>query len=155
MDRPGVASAGRRGELFGGASGMSLAQLLLNAAPLPRGDGGAGPVALDIELPGVGGIGEAALEDVEDLRPQLRVLDRDDQLDAAVEVARHQVDGADQDPGLGAALEAVDARVLEEAADDRDDPYVLREARHPGPQAADPAHVEVDPHPRPRRLVQS
>ena len=67
-----------------------------------------------------------------DLRLQLRVFDRGDQLDAAVEVARHQVGGADQHAGLVAALEGVDARVLEEAADDRDDADVLRDPRHAG-----------------------
>ena len=36
--------------------------------------------------------------------------------------------------------------VLEEAPDDALDPDVLRQARHPGPQAADAAHDEVDLH---------
>ena len=44
-----------------------------------------------------------------------RVLDRRDELDARVEVARHEVGRADQHALLAAALEAVDARVLEEA----------------------------------------
>ena len=96
-----------------------------------------GPDAVGVELPGVGVVGEAALEHVEQLGLQLRVLDRRDQLDPAVEVARHQVGGAHQNPRLLAALEGVDARVLEEAADDRDDADVLRDPRHPGPQAAD------------------
>ena len=81
-----------------------------------------------VELPGVGVVGEAALEHVEQLRLQVRVFDRRDQLDPAVEVARHQVGRADQDPRLVAALEGVDARVLEEAADDRDHADVLRDA---------------------------
>ena len=79
------------------------------------------------------------------------VLDRRDQLDPVVEVARHQVGGADEDAGLLAALEGVDPRVLEEAADDRDDPDVLRDPGHARAQAADAAHVEVDLRPRPAR----
>ena len=55
---------------------------------------------------------------------------------------------------LLAALEGVDPRVLEEAADDRDDADVLRDPRHPRAQAADAAHVEVDPDPGLRGLVE-
>src|SRR5207244_10344681 len=44
--------------------------------------------------------------------------------------------------------------VLEELADDRDDPDVLADPLDPGAQAADSAHVQVHPDPRPRRLVQ-
>ena len=52
-----------------------------------------------------------------------------EQLDARVEVARHQVGRADVDRVVAVALEGVDPRVLEEAADDRDDADVLRHAR--------------------------
>ena len=72
-------------------------------------------------------------------------------LDAAVEVALHQVGGGDVDTRLGvrqamAVAEGVDAAVLEEAADDRLDADVVRQARHSRPQAADAAHDEVDLH---------
>ena len=43
-----------------------------------------------------------------------------------------------------AAAEGVDARVFEEAADDRFDADVIGEAGHARPQAADAAHHEVD-----------
>ena len=58
------------------------------------------------------------------------VLDRREQLDAGVEVARHEVGRADVDRRLAVALEGVDPRVLEEPADDRDDADVLRHALH-------------------------
>ena len=83
-----------------------------------------------------------------------RVLDRREQLDARVEVARHEVGRADPVAALVAALEAVDARVLEEAADDRDHADVLRHARHARAQAADAAHVQVHLHARLRGLVE-
>ena len=47
------------------------------------------------------------------------VLDRDDDLDPVVEVARHQVGAAEQVRLLVAGLEAVEAAVLEEAAEHR------------------------------------
>ncbi len=50
-----------------------------------------------------------------------------------------------------AGAEAIDAAVLEEAADDRLDADVLGQARHARPQAADAAHHEVDLHARLRR----
>ena len=52
------------------------------------------------QIPGVDVVGKRALEHVEHLRPHPLVLDRDDQLDPVVEVARHQVGRADQDPLL-------------------------------------------------------
>ena len=73
-----------------------------------------------------------------------RVLNRRHELDPVVEIARHQVGRADVDAlGLAVALERVHARVLEEAADDRDDLDVLRDAGHTGTQSADPAHVDL------------
>ena len=55
------------------------------------------PRAVGAELPGVRVVGEAALERVEQVVAQRRVLDRGEQLDARVEVARHEVGGADVD----------------------------------------------------------
>ena len=53
-----------------------------------------------------------------------------------------------------AAAEAIDARVFEEAADDRLDADRLGQAGHAGTQAADPAHDEVDLDPVPARVVE-
>ena len=78
-------------------------------------------------------------------------LDRHGHLDAVVEVARHQVRGGDVDGLLALALEGVDARVLEQAPDDRDHADVLRDARHARAQAADAAHVQLHAHARAAR----
>ena len=70
-------------------------------------------------------------------------------LDALVEVAGHEVGRADvvrRPAGAGAVAEAVDAGVLEVAAEDRADPDVLRQARHAGAQAADAPQDQVDLH---------
>ena len=53
-----------------------------------------------------------------------------------------------------AGAEAVDARMLEEAADDALHVDVLGEARNARPQAADAAHDEVDLHAGLARLVE-
>ena len=69
---------------------------------------------------------------------QPSILDREDDLDPAVEVPLHQVGAAKIDLVLSAVAEVVDAAVLEEAADDADHPDVLAPARHARPQAAAP-----------------
>ena len=71
---------------------------------------------------------------VEHLLVHGRVDDRAQHLDAAVEIARHHVGRRDVDRRLRvrqavAVAEAVDAAVLEEAADDRFDADVLGQAR--------------------------
>src|SRR5215470_2056276 len=86
---------------------------------------------------------------VEHLLMDGRVLDRHQGLDAVVEIARHPVRRRDEHLGrarrqAGAAAEADDARVLEEAADDALDADGFRQARNPRPQAADTAHDQVD-----------
>src|SRR5260221_3311183 len=49
-----MAASARGGrELFGGAGGVALAQLLLDAAALSLGHDGPGPAPLGVELPGV------------------------------------------------------------------------------------------------------
>ncbi len=60
-----------------------------------------------------------------------------------VEVAGHEVGGGDVHGVLSFALEGVDARVLEQAPDDRHDPDVLGDAGQAGAQAADAPHVEL------------
>ena len=69
-----------------------------------------------------------------------------DHLDAAIEVALHQVGAADVDLFLAAVEEVVDARVLEEAADDRSHRDVVADAGNAWPQAAHAADDQVDLH---------
>ena len=120
----------------------------------PDGSAAVGPAAVGGQLPRVLRVGEAALERVEQLCARVGVVHRHDELHARVEVARHQVRGADEDGRLLAALERVDARVLEEAADDRHDADVLGDAGHTRPQAARAAHVQLDRHARLRGAVE-
>ena len=123
---------------MGRARGVQLGQLELHVAgTFARQRRAAGPAAVSVQLPGALVVGEGAFERVEQLLPQVGLGDRRRELDAVVEVARHQVGGGDVDGVLAAALERVDARVLEQAPDDRDDPDVLRDPRQPGAQAAD------------------
>src|SRR5689334_19075584 len=77
------------------------------------------------------------------------ILQRAEHLDAAIEVPRHHVGGGDIHSrfGAGQALthpKAVDAAMLQEAADHRFDADIVRQARHTGPQAADAAHDKFD-----------
>src|SRR6185312_2696083 len=69
------------------------------------------------------------------------IEDRAQHFDAAVEIARHHVGRRNINRRLGmrqrvAVAEAIDAAVLEEAADDRLHPDVLGQARQRGAQAA-------------------
>ena len=119
-------------------SSMAFHQLALEASRLVAVGGPARPDPVAAELPRVGVVGERPVEHVGELVAVGRVLDRGDQLDPVVEVAGHQVGGADVDAGLVRPLEREDPRVLEEAADDRDDPDVLRDPGTPGRSAQIP-----------------
>ena len=66
----------------------------------------------------------------------------------------HEVGRADEQLGLASAGEGVDARVLQEAPQDRAHADVLAEALDAGAQAADAAHDDVDRHPRARGAVE-
>ena len=88
-----------------------------------------------------------------------RVEDRQHRLDAAVEIALHEVGGSDIDMRLAmrqrlAAAKHVNARVFEKASDDGAHADVVRQARHAGPQAADAAHDKIDLHARPACRVE-
>ena len=103
------------------------------------------PRALGGELPRERVVGEVDVEDLGQPLAQPGIGDGHDRLDPAFEVAGHEIGGADEVlGGLGIGAEAVDARVLEEPPDDRTHPDRLRQAGHPGPEAADPADEQVD-----------
>jgi len=93
----------------------------------------AAPDAVRTEHPGVGVVREAALEHLQHLRADASVLHWGDELHPVVEVARHQIGRAHEHAlRLAGAFEAVDPRVLKEAAHDRDDLDVVRDPRHAG-----------------------
>ncbi len=72
----------------------------------------------------------------------------------SIQVPRHQVRRPDEVPGIVALAEPEDARVFEEAADDRSDADSFGQTGDPGLQAADPPDDQVDVAPRLRRLVE-
>src|SRR5215471_4180958 len=86
---------------------------------------------------------------VEHLGVHGRVEHGAEHLDATIEVARHEVGGGDVHSCLGvrqrvAGSEAIDAPVLEEAADDRLDANAVGKPRSAWAQAADSAYNEID-----------
>ena len=97
------------------------------------------------QLPGLGVVGEQRLEDRLELVAHVRVLDRHDDLDPVVEVARHQVGAAEQVRRSLAGLEAEEPAVLEEAAEHGAHADVLAQPRRrPGRSVQTRAHDEVD-----------
>src|SRR5271168_2134392 len=115
-----------RVETTAGPLPRQLLEAFLRAHPVAVGH--AAPAPVRTELPCVGLVGEDEIQYLEEPRLQLGAVHRDDDLDAAVEVAAHQVGRTDEDlqgqTGSGRridgdAAEAVDPRMLEEAAHDR------------------------------------
>src|SRR6202008_3275390 len=97
---------------------------------------------------------------IEHLLVHRMIEDWAQRLDTPVEVAGHQVGRGDVDRRLRMRQrvprpEAVDPPMLEEAADDGLDPYIVRQSWDAGPQAANAAHYEIDGYALPRRLVES
>src|ERR1043166_7561462 len=82
------------------------------------------------------------------------VADRRERLDAPIEVAFHHVGAADVHLLVPAVLEPEDARVFQEAADDRAHADVIADAGDAGTQAADAADDHVDLHARLRGAVE-
>ena len=159
---PCSTSASRRGV---GPGDGQLLERLLGVEPGDRRHLVPGPVGA--ELPGPDVVGQLELEDLP--QPGLQVR-------ARRSGTRPRPGGPGCDPScrpsrgstpavgrtsvaLRAAArrpgaEVVDPRVLEPAADDAADPDVVRQPGHPGPQAADGPHDQVDPHPRLRGRVE-
>src|SRR4029079_11967228 len=135
--------------------GMALDQLRLHVARWIAVHGQPGPDAVSPELPGAGVVGEGAVESIGELILVAWVVNRCDQLDSVVEVARHQIRGSDVDRVLVGTLEGIDPRMLEEAANHRDHADVLRDALDSGPQRADAPDVEVHLHAGLRRPIES
>src|SRR5437764_11574567 len=94
-----------------------LLQALVRVHTHPGGDLGPRPVGL--QLPGQDVVGEVDRQDLVEAGGEGGIGDRDQRLDPLVEVAHHEVGGADVVDGVDAGRpEPVDARVLEVAADD-------------------------------------
>ena len=72
------------------------------------------------------------------------ILDRSDNLDASIEVARHPVGGSEIQLLLAVVGEIEDARMLQKAADDADDSDAIADPWYSRSKAADAAHDQVD-----------
>src|SRR5580704_7705943 len=124
--RPGLVTlsdAEIRIETTAGPLPRQFLEPLLRAHPVPVGHTTPAPVRT--ELPRVGLVGEDEVQHFEEPGLELGILHRDHDLNAAVEVAAHEVRRTDEDlqrqTGSGRrvdgdAAEAVDPRMLEEAA---------------------------------------
>ncbi len=76
------------------------------------------------------------------------------ELDAAVQIARHQVGAAGIDLFFASVAEIIDAAVLEEATDNASHRDVFTDTRQASTKAAEAAHDEIDLHARARGFVQ-
>ncbi len=63
------------------------------------------------------------------LSAKFLIEDRENDFDAAVEIARHEIGAAKIDVGIAPVVENIDAAMFEEAIDDASDGDVLAEAR--------------------------
>ena len=109
---------------------------------------------LGIEHAGLRVVGELEGEDVLDLGAEFVVVDREGDLDAAVEVAVHPVGRGQEELGVAAVIEAVDAGVFEEAVHDAPCLDVLAEVRDAGRQPTEPADEEANVDAGRARLVE-
>src|SRR5262249_17826264 len=89
---------------------------LLPSITLPRAK--LHPASFRAQLPRGAVVGEPDVERADDLLLRPTVLDRSDELDSMVEVARHQVRAAEEELRLRAGVEDEEAAVLEDAAGD-------------------------------------
>src|SRR3989441_825612 len=134
-------AGGGGGRSVGG--GRRLEELLLRARAVARPCGAPRVGAVGGELP-CGRIGELGREDAIEARARGGVAHRDGHLNPAAQIARPPVGGPDVIVGGTPVLEVIDARVLQEAAEDARDPDTLRQAGYAGAQHADAAHHQLD-----------
>src|SRR5436853_7604826 len=79
-----------------------------------------------------------------DPRAQLRIIDRRDQLDPSLEVAKHPVRAADVDLFIASIRKVKDPAVLKKSPDDADDSNITRQSRHSRYQRANSANYQID-----------
>src|SRR5690242_7126135 len=97
-----------------------------------------------MELPCLRVVHQERVENRVELRLQRTRLDRSDDLDAVIEVARQEIGAPEEVPALLAALEDEEAAVLQEAAEHAPDPHVLAHPLDSGTEPADAAGDDVD-----------
>src|SRR5262247_581695 len=134
-------------EMSRSADQAGLQQIFLQIELLLLGDPGAFVRPVHLQPAHFYVVGEGGIQDLADdalLDPF--VFDREEDFDAAVEVAVHEVSAAQVDLFLTAVDEAIDAGMFEEAPDDAADADRLAAAGPAGAQAADAADDQVDGH---------
>ena len=90
-------------------------------------------------------IGEVARNnDFEKLSSKFLIENRENDFDAAVEIARHEIGAPKIDVGIAPVVENIDAAMFEETIDDASDGDVLAEARDAWAQATNSTNQELD-----------
>ena len=90
-------------------------------------------------------IGEVARNnDFEKLSAKFLIENRENDFDAAVEIARHKIGAAKIDVGIAPVVENIDAAMFEEAIDDASDGDVLAEARDAWAKATNSTNQQLD-----------
>src|SRR5499426_958277 len=134
-------------EMSRSADQAGLQQIFLQIELLLLGDPGAFVRPVHLQPAHFYVVGEGGIQDLADdalLDPF--VFDREEDFDAAVEVAVHEVGAAQVDLFIAAVDEAIDAGMFEEAPDDAADADRLAAAGPAGAQAADAADDQVYRH---------
>src|ERR1017187_6175335 len=139
--------------LFGGFAGL-LEEDLLGTGCLDA--GGVQPLMATVgqELARFGIVLEGCPQDANQPGLGRRVDNGHEQLDAAVEVARHPVGAGNKNERFAAMMKIQDAAVFEETVHNADDPDVLTQFRDTGPQTADAANIKLNLHALLRSAVQ-
>ena len=78
------------------------------------------------------------------LSTKFLIENRENDFDAAVEIARHEIGAPKIDMGIAPVVENIDAAMFEEAIDDASDGDVLAEARDAWAQATNSTNQELD-----------
>src|SRR3954468_18077265 len=102
------------------------------------------PGPLAIKIPRAAGVPEKGVEDCIDLGAEARILHRNEDLDSAVEIPRHQVGATDRCRRPVSCLERKDPAVLEEASQNAANSDPIAESRDAGPERADSARDQFD-----------
>jgi hypothetical protein len=78
------------------------------------------------------------------LATEFRVENREDHLNAAMEVAGHEIGAAEENEWIPPIGEDIDAAMFEETVHDASDLDVFAQSGDTGAEAADPAYEELD-----------
>src|SRR4029453_4332352 len=140
----------------GAAPARGVDQVLLHVQQrLTVGVGGVwNPCSIRLQLPRRRSLVERDLEQLLDLTDVCWIGDRNQHLYAAVQVAVHEVGGADADRWRSIVGKPKEPAVLEEGAEDATHSDVLAETEHAGSDRTDSAYPQVDRDAGPRGAVE-